>query len=100
MNVSLVNSSLANFPDGDYIAPFRYDGYNSGPFLFLPKYIIDNYDISAESFDSMGYFAAVSVDGFITLNNGILFYHTWDEYKTDYSGIMCEIYNVTFTPKS
>lgn len=97
---SKLNSGINNYLTGGYCAVFKYAGYNSGAFLFLPKYILDKYDIFATSFSATGFFSAISVDGVVYYTNGIMFYHTWDAYHADYSGISCEVQNVTFTPKT
>ena len=69
--------------------------------MFLPKYILDKYDISAVSFESSGFFRVTSVEGKILYNNGIMFYSsTWDELPMEFSGRVCDIHDVTFTLKN
>ena len=97
--ISELTSGLTDYPNGEYQGVFKYSGANSGAFLFLPKYIIDNYDISAISFEASGYFTVTPVEGKILYDNGIMFYHTWEEFPVQYSGRMCIIHSVTFTPK-
>lgn len=99
-SISALNSSLFTPGAGTYIGRFHYAGYTSGAFVSFPQYILNNYEISANTFNIPGYEEGLSVDEVFVYANGVMFSHTFESYEIEYSGRSCTIDSVTFTPKS
>ena len=85
---------------GTYIGRFHYAGYTSGAFVSFPQHILNNYEISANTFNIPGYAGEFSVDEVFLYANGVMFSHTFESFEIEYSGRSCTIDSVTFTPKS